>query len=115
MSSNAQANAIVEPMGRAPAIDTGFPAEFQWCVSLGAVSADAWGELGGRIRLHDYAVQSCETVYQSVRASMAAAGEEDVRRLNAVRQAFTAGFMGRIQQHLYTGAGHSTKSDCTVH
>jgi hypothetical protein len=109
----ADRTAILEGFDNAPPLDTGAPIELQFAVSLGGVSADAWLELNGSVRLHDYAAHQVDVFGRAVDASMRADETFDSRRLAMSKQAFAAGLMGRVQQHLLAALGITRDSRAT--
>ncbi|RQN41000.1 hypothetical protein [Paraburkholderia tropica] len=107
--------AIIEGFENAPPLDTGAPIDLQFAVSLGAVSADAWLELRGSVRLHDYAAYQADAFSRGLAAAMREAGDFDPDRLAVSRQAFAAGLMGRVQQHLLAALGMVTRDAHVTH
>jgi hypothetical protein len=107
--------AILEGFENAPPLDTGAPIELQFAVNLGAVCGDAWLELKGSVRLHDYAAHQTEAFSRGLSAAMHEAGEFDSHRLEVSRQAFAAGLVGRIQQHLLAALGMVTRDAHVTH
>lgn len=107
--------AVISGFDNAPPLDTGAPVELQFAVDLGAICADAWLELKGGIRLHDYAAHQCEAFSRGLSAAMDEAGEFDSHRLAVSRQAFSAGLMGRVQQHLLAALGMVTRDERVTH
>ncbi|MFM0161336.1 hypothetical protein [Paraburkholderia sediminicola] len=107
--------AIVEGFDNAPPLDTGAPIELQFAVSLGAICADAWLELKGAVRLHDYATHQTDAFSRGLKAGMQDDDTFDSHRLTVSRQAFAAGLMGRVQQHLLAALGIVTRDPRTTH
>src|SRR5471032_1832000 len=96
----ADRTAVLEGFDNAPPLDTGAPIELQFAVNLGAICADAWLELKGTVRLHDYAAHQTDAFARGMQAGMKEADALDSHRLEMNRQAFAAGLVGRVQQHL---------------
>lgn len=115
MDSQHIRTAVIEGFDNAPPLDTGAPIALQFAVTLGAVTADAWLELKGSVRLHDYAAYQTEQFVQTMEAGMRADGDMDARRLSESRYAFAAGLMGRIQQHTLAALGIVTRDPRTTH
>jgi hypothetical protein len=115
MADTTTRTAILEAIENAPPLDTGAPIELQFAVTLGAICADAWLELKGAVRLHDYAAHQCEAFSRGVLTAMNEAGDFDSHRLAVSRQAFAAGMMGRVQQHLLAALGMVTRDERVTH
>ncbi|KVG59753.1 hypothetical protein [Burkholderia territorii] len=107
--------AVVGGFDNAPPLDTGAPIELQFAVDLGAICADAWLDLKGDVRLHDYAAHQAAAFARGMEAAMQDAGDVDAHRLTISRQAFAAGLMGRVQQHLFAALGMVTREPRTTH
>ncbi|MFM0319751.1 hypothetical protein PQR36_33080 [Paraburkholderia nemoris] len=107
--------AIVEGFDNAPPLDTGAPIELQFAVNLGAICADAWLELKGSVLLHNYAAHQTDAFSRGLTAGMQDDGTFDTHRLTVSRQAFAAGLMGRVQQHLLAALGLVTRDRRTTH
>ncbi len=107
--------AVVEGFDNAPPLDTGAPIELQFAVDLGAICADAWLDLKGDVRLHDYAAHQAAAFARGLEAAMQDAGDVDAHRVTISRQAFAAGLMGRVQQHLFAALGLVTREPRTTH
>ncbi|AJY28604.1 hypothetical protein BTM_817 [Burkholderia thailandensis 34] len=99
--------AVVEGFDNAPPLDTGAPIELQFAVDLGAVCADAWLELKGEVRLHDYAAFQVDAFVRGLKAGMHDDGRIDAQHVTVSGHAFAAGLMGRVQQHLLAALGVS--------
>ncbi|AJY43609.1 hypothetical protein I6G56_06380 [Burkholderia humptydooensis] len=97
--------AVIEGFDNAPLLDTGAPIELQFAVDLGTVCADAWLELKGEVRLHDYAAFQVDAFVRGLNASMHDNGDVDTYRVTASGHAFVAGLMGRVQQRLFAALG----------
>ncbi|OMS62818.1 hypothetical protein, partial [Burkholderia pseudomallei] len=91
------------------------PIELQFAVDLGAICADAWLDLKGDVRLHDYAAHQAAAFARGMEAAMQDAGDVDAHRVTISRQAFAAGLMGRVQQHLFAALGLVTREPRTTH
>ncbi|PXW18429.1 hypothetical protein [Paraburkholderia caballeronis] len=115
MTSTTIRTAVLEAVDNAPALDTGAPLELQFAVKLGATCADAWLELKGTVRLHDYAAHQADAFSRGLSGAMHEAGEFDSHRLAVSRQAFAAGMMGRVQQHLLAALGMVTRDERVTH
>ncbi|KVE23539.1 hypothetical protein WS67_22955 [Burkholderia singularis] len=100
--------AVIDGFDNAPPLDTGAPIELQFAVDLGATCADAWLDLKGGVRLHDYAVHQTAAFVRGLESVMQEAGEVDMHRITVGRHAFAAGLMGRVQQHLFAALGVAT-------
>jgi|GEM_PF-3409868 len=107
--------AILEAVENAPPLDTGAPIELQFAANLGAICADAWLELKGAVRLHDYVAHQADAFSRGLSAAMHEAGDFDSHRLAVSRQAFAAGMMGRVQQHLLAALGMVTRDERVTH
>ncbi|GAB7536113.1 hypothetical protein [Burkholderia sp. 3C] len=105
MSEQRTRTAIIDGFDNAPPFDTGAPIELQFAVNLGAVCADAWLDLKGNVRLHDYAAHQAGAFARGMEAAMQDVGDCDTHRVMVGRQAFAAGLMGRVQQHLFAALG----------
>ncbi|ABN90607.1 hypothetical protein V4E86_06760 [Burkholderia pseudomallei] len=97
--------AVIEGFDNAPPLDTNAPIELQFAVDLGAVCADAWLELKGEVRLHDYAAFQVDAFVRELNASMHDNGDIDTHHVTVSGHAFVAGLMGRVQQHLFAALG----------
>ncbi|ACQ97841.1 hypothetical protein M218_00430 [Burkholderia pseudomallei MSHR338] len=97
--------AVIEGFDNAPPLDTNAPIELQFAVDLGAVCADAWLELKGEVRLHDYAAFQVDAFVRGLNASMHDNGDIDTHHVTVSGHAFVAGLMGRVQQHLFAALG----------
>ncbi|ARK48714.1 MULTISPECIES: hypothetical protein [Burkholderia] len=115
MSEQRIRTAVVDGFDNAPPLDTGAPIELQFAVDLGAICADAWLDLKGNVRLHDYAAHQAAAYTRGLEAAMREAGEVDTHRVAVSRQAFAAGLMGRVQQHLFAALGLVTREPRTTH
>ena len=115
MANTTTRTAILEAVENAPPLDTGAPIELQFAVKLGAICADAWLELKGDVRLHDYAARQCDAFSRGLSTTMQEAGDFDSHRLAVSRQAFAAGMMGRVQQHLLAALGMVTRDERVTH
>ncbi len=93
----------------------GAPIELQFAVDLGAICADAWLDLKGDVRLHDYAAHQAAAFARGMESAMQDAGDVDAHRVTISRQAFAAGLMGRVQQHLFAALGLVTREPRTTH
>jgi hypothetical protein len=111
----ANRTAILEGFDNAPPLDTGAPVELQFAVDLGAICADAWLELKGSVRLHDYAAYQTDAFSRGLEAGMRDDAAFDSHRLAVNRQAFAAGLMGRVQQYLLASLGLVTRESRTTH
>jgi len=112
MAESKTRTAVLEATNNAPALDTGAPIAAQFAVNLGAICADAWLELDGRIRLHDYAAcQSDAFMRELAQYERSNSGHQ----LVMLRRAFSAGLMGRIQQHLLAALGIVTRDVRATH
>ncbi|WP_186188593.1 hypothetical protein [Burkholderia gladioli] len=107
--------AVVDGFDNAPPLDTGAPIELQFAVDLGAICADAWLELKGSVRLHDYALHQAAAFVRGLESAMRDAGQADAHQVAVNRQAFAAGLMGRVQQHLFAALGMVTRDPRTTH
>lgn len=107
--------AVVNGFDNAPPLDTGAPVELQFAVDLGAICADAWIDLKGGVRLHDYAAYQACAFARGMESAMNESGEVDAYRVTVGRQAFAAGLMGRVQQHLLAALGLVTRDPRTTH
>lgn len=115
MADTTMRTAILEAIENAPALDTGAPIELQFAVNLGAVCADAWLELKGAVRLHDYAAHQAAAFTRGLSGAMQEAGELDSHRLAVSREAFAAGLIGRMQQYLLAALGMVTRDERVTH
>ncbi|WGS43974.1 hypothetical protein LFL97_19840 [Burkholderia sp. JSH-S8] len=115
MSEQRVRTAVIDAFDNAPPLDTGAPIELQFAVDLGAICADAWLELKGDVRLHDYVAHQTMAFVRGLEGSMRDAGEVDAHRVNVSRHAFAAGLMGRVQQHLFAALGVVTRDPRTTH
>ncbi|MCS6473796.1 hypothetical protein NX871_28210 [Burkholderia thailandensis] len=106
--------AVIDGFDNAPPLDTGAPIELQFAVDLGTVCADAWLELKGEVRLHDYAAFQVDAFVRGLKAGMHDDGEVDMHRVAVSGHAFVAGLMGRVQQHLFAALG-VTRHPRTTH
>ncbi|BEH23807.1 hypothetical protein [Burkholderia pseudomallei] len=97
--------AVIEGFDNAPPLDTNAPIELQFAVDLGTVCADAWLELKGEVRLHDYAAFQVDAFVRELNASMHDNGDIDTHHVTVSGHAFVAGLMGRVQQHLFAALG----------
>lgn len=97
--------AVIEGFDNAPPLDTNAPIELQFAVDLGAVCADAWLELKGEVRLHDYAAFQVDAFVRGLNASMHDNGDIDTHHVTVSGHAFVAGLLGRVQQHLFAALG----------
>ncbi|RKP56614.1 hypothetical protein [Pararobbsia silviterrae] len=109
------ATAVIEGFDNAPPLDTGAPIELQFAVNLGVVCADAWLELKGSVRLHDYAAHQTDAFSRGLSSAMRDAGEFDSRQLAVSRAAFASGMMGRVQQYLLAALGLVTRDERVTH
>ena len=107
--------AVIDGFDNAPPLDLGVPIEQQFAVDLGAICADAWLDLKGSVRLHDYAAFQADAFSRGLKAGMQVESTFDSHRLAVSRQAFTAGLMGRVQQHLLAALGLVTRDPRTTH
>ncbi|KLU22235.1 hypothetical protein EOS_31560 [Caballeronia mineralivorans PML1(12)] len=107
--------AILEGFDNAPPLDTGAPIELQFAVNLGAICADAWLELRGAVRLHEYAAHQTDAFSRGMQAGMKDDDTFDSHRLAISRQAFAAGLMGRVQQYLLAALNIVTRDVRTTH
>ncbi|WP_186131970.1 hypothetical protein [Burkholderia gladioli] len=115
MSEQSIRTAVIDGFDNAPPLDTGAPIALQFAVDLGAICADAWIDLKGSVRLHDYAAHQTAAFTRGLETAMHEAGEVDPHRVAANRQAFAAGLMGRVQQHLFAALGLVTREPRTTH
>lgn len=115
MSDTTTRTAILEAIENAPPLDTGAPIELQFAVNLGAVCADAWLELKGAVRLHDYMAHQVAAFARGLSTAMHEAGDFDSHRLSVSREAFAAGLTGRVQQHLLAALGMVTRDERVTH
>lgn len=111
----ANRTALIEGFDNAPPLDTGAPIELQFAVTLGAVCADAWLELKGSVRLHEYAAHQTDAFSRGLTAGMQDGETFDSHQLAVSRQAFAAGLMGRVQQHLLAALGIVTRDPRSTH
>ena len=111
----ADRTAILEGFDNAPPLDTGAPIELQFAVNLGAVCADAWLELQGTVRLHEYAAYQADAFSRGFGDGMKGDKASDSHALSINRQAFAAGLMGRVQQHLLAALNIVTRDPRTTH
>ncbi|ALL66132.1 hypothetical protein K788_0003281 [Paraburkholderia caribensis MBA4] len=109
MAETTTRTAILEGFDNVPPLDTGAPFELQFAVNLGAICADAWIDLKGAVRLHDYAAHQAEAFARGLSDAMREADDVDSHRLAISKQAFAAGLMGRVQQHLLAALGIVTR------
>ncbi|MFM0394241.1 hypothetical protein [Paraburkholderia phytofirmans] len=107
--------AIIEGFENAPPLDTGAPIELQFAVNLGAICADAWLELKGTVLLHNYAAHQTDAFSRGLTARMQDDDAFDSHRLAVSRQAFAAGLIGRVQQHLLAALGMVTRDSRSAH
>lgn len=107
--------AVLEGFDNAPPLDTGAPIELQFAVNLGAICADAWLDLNGSVRLHEYASYQTDAFSRGLDAGMSNEHVFDSHQLTLNRQAFAAGLMGRVQQHLLAALGVVTRNPRTTH
>ena len=115
MTNTTMRTAILDAVDNAPPLDTGAPIELQFAVNLGAICADAWIDLKGDVRLHDYAAHQTAAFVRGLEGAMREAGEVDAYRVTVSRQAFAAGLMGRVQQHLFAVLGVVTRDVRPTH
>jgi hypothetical protein len=105
--------AVIEGFDNAPPLDTGAPIEVQFAVDIGAMCADAWLELNGSVRLHEYAAHQADAFSRGLESGILNDGAFDdtldQHTLAVNRQAFAAGLMGRVQQHLLAALGIVTR------
>ncbi|MFM0287896.1 hypothetical protein [Paraburkholderia megapolitana] len=111
----ADRTAILGSFDNVPPLDTGAPLELQFAVDLGAICADAWLELKGSVRLHDYLAYQTDAFSRGLRAGMQDDDTLNSHCLAVSRQAFASGLMGRIQQHLLAALGVVTRDPRTTH
>ena len=107
--------AVIDGFDNAPPLDLGVPIEQQFAVDLGAICADAWLDLKGSVRLHDYAAFQVDAFSRGLKRGMLEENAFDAHRLTVSRQAFAAGLMGRVQQHLLAALGLVTRDPRTTH
>ncbi|WP_175772807.1 hypothetical protein [Paraburkholderia phenazinium] len=107
--------AILEGFDNAPPLDTGAPIDLQFAVGLGSISADAWLDLKGAVRLHDYVAHQSDAFVRGLKAATADADDFDAHRVAISREAFKAGLMGRVQQHILAALGVVTRNSQTTH
>jgi len=105
--------AVLEATDNAPALDTGAPIAAQFAVNLGAICADAWLELNGRTRLHDYAACQSDAFVRGL--AQCGCGGNRAHQLAMLRRAFSAGLTGRVQQHLLAALGIVTHDMRVTH
>lgn len=115
MADTTMRTAILDAVENAPPLDTGAPIELQFAVNLGAVCADAWLELKGTVRLHDYVAHQMDAFSRGISTAMNEAGDFDSHRLAVSREAFAAGLMGRVQQYLLAALGMVTRDERVTH
>ncbi|MFL9994674.1 hypothetical protein PQR34_29470 [Paraburkholderia sediminicola] len=111
----ANRTAVLEGFDNAPPLDTGAPVELQFAVNLGAICADAWLELKGSVRLHEYTAYQTDAFSRGLETGMRDDDAFDSHKLAVNRQAFAAGLMGRVQQHLLAALGLVTRDPRTTH
>ncbi|MFM0429006.1 hypothetical protein PQQ75_08325 [Paraburkholderia aspalathi] len=115
----ANRTAVLEGFDNAPPLDTGAPVELQFAVDLGAVCADAWLELKGSVRLHEYTAYQTDAFARAlesgIRSDDTSDDTLDAHTVAVNRQAFAAGLMGRVQQHLLAALGLVTRDPRTTH
>lgn len=111
--------AIIKGFDNAPPLDTGAPVELQFAVDIGAICADAWLEMNGSVRLHEYAAHQTDAFARAFEAGIRSDDTSDdtfdAHTLAVNRQAFAAGLMGRVQQHLLAALGLVTRDPRTTH
>jgi hypothetical protein len=107
--------AVLEAFDNALPLDTGAPIELQFAVDLGAICADAWLELKGTVRLHDYAAHQADAFSRGLAAGTQDDAAFDSHKLAVSRQAFAAGLTGRVQQHLLAALGIVTRDPRSTH
>lgn len=115
MSDRVTHTAVLKGFDNAPPLDTGAPVELQFAVDLGAICADAWLELNGSVRLHEYTVYQTDAFSRGLETGMRDGDALDSHKLAVNRQAFAAGLMGRVQQHLLAALGVVTRDPRTTH
>lgn len=115
----ADRTAVLEGFDNAPPLDTGVPVGLQFAVDLGAICADAWLELKGSVRLHEYTAHQADAFARALESAMRSddtSGDAlDAHTVAMNRQAFAAGLMGRVQQHLLAALGLVTRDPRTTH
>ncbi len=94
-----------------PPIDLGILSEFQFCVNAGASAAVAFFGNLSDFNLHDHIAFALRSFSTSIEAGLAATGAYDTEMMQECRDAFAAGYLGRIQQELRLFHGEDSRRD----
>ncbi|WP_420978599.1 hypothetical protein [Burkholderia gladioli] len=91
----------------------------QACVATKLNALDARGDSIYKpeisYNMNEYAAHQAAAFARGMEAAMQDAGDVDAPRLTISRQAFAAGLMGRVQQHLFAALGLVTREPRTTH
>lgn len=117
MHNQLHTSALLENIAGAklPPLAVDIPAQFQFCVNAGAAAASNFLADSSAVLMHDHIALAPRSFAGSVGAGMAATGDYDPEKMIDCRDAFTAGYLGRLQQALTQvrddgTAKHSTPS-----
>jgi hypothetical protein len=94
--------ALLENLGgpHLPPVPLSVSARYQVCVDAGVSAAVVFFDELADFGLHDHIACSVSVFTETVRASLAKAGDSSHERVRACVDAFTAGYLGRIHQEL---------------
>ncbi|MHA7681985.1 hypothetical protein [Cupriavidus sp. PET2-C1] len=104
--------ATVPAIKRAPSFCVAFPLELQWAVDLGVGAAEEMLPYLGRLRLHELMRDSAQQLKRALLSGAKLVPEPpDERLIAASVDAYMAGLVGRLQQHLIAGMGLPTDEE----
>lgn len=109
MTYSRTTSAVVPAIERAPAFAVPFPLELQWAVDLGVTLAEELVPTLGKVSLHSVVRESTWNLKRAMESGAALLpNRTDDRVLSAAVDAYLAGLLGRVQQHLIAGMGLPT-------
>lgn len=110
-----QPHAVVPPLFGGAARDSGVPVRLQWFVEMGAEQADTLLPVLSAINLHSRLADLSKAFRRTFVAEAAARGSYDEGAATAATDAFIAGLLGRLQQHLIAHAAPAARAAGPYH